>query len=226
MKKSTLLIFCFFLFSCDFKSAVDYFDEARKLEDAEMYQEANLLLDRAIKKWPDYRPAIYNRAVNKSALGYYREAINDYYQILKFNPRNARVILNIGNNYKRLNQFEKSLIAYEKLIKERMLNDSDTLVIYYGNRYLDDDSFYLVSDLELKYELAITYLRLDKVMEAKELFEYLITENYLAFSSKSFLGECYLKLKKTKKACELFLESAKNNVIESKALYKQFCYKE
>ncbi|HHH53539.1 MAG TPA: tetratricopeptide repeat protein, partial [Bacteroidetes bacterium] len=105
--------------SCDFKTAEDYYDLAYELEEQGKYKEAIVFLDKAIEKKPDLKPALLNRGADKSALNDYSGAIKDYELILKYDSDNTLALMNIGNNYKRLKDYKKSVEFYTEALNSK-----------------------------------------------------------------------------------------------------------
>lgn len=129
--KLILIISLIIILGCDLRTSQLYFEEAFKLENEEKYEEAILLLNKAIEKKPAFLGAYINRGANKSALGKQKEAIKDYEKVIKIAPDNVFAIFNKANNLKRLKEYEEAIIFYNKAIELK------------GKKELGDESFWL-----------------------------------------------------------------------------------
>ena len=157
-----LLIFTIFV-SCDLKTADDYYSIALDLEEKGEYGKAIPFLDKAIEKKPRFRPALINRGADKAAIGDYNGAIQDYQRIIAFDPENTMVLMNIGNNYKRLERYGKSIEFYTKALntKGAIKPDSIYLVLNLPNEW-DEESDYFVRKYQIEYERGISYSYVEK----------------------------------------------------------------
>jgi len=143
------LLFC----SCDLKTPEQYYDLAYKLEEKGKYAEAIPYLDKAIEKKPNFKPALLNRGADKSILKNYIGAIEDYKQILAYDPDNTIALMNIGNKYKRLKEYNSALEFYNKALttKGAIKSDSTYLIINYTNK-VETESDYYVRKYEIEFE--------------------------------------------------------------------------
>ncbi|MBJ2174049.1 tetratricopeptide repeat protein [Aureibaculum sp. A20] len=210
------------LVSCDFISHTHYFNEATVLEENGDFKEAILFLDKAIKRKPDFRPALLNRGVDKSMLEDYTGAIEDYKKILVFDSDNSIALLNIGNSYKRLGNIKKAIEYYDKaLITEGAIKSGSSVIELRFHNEEDNDADYYVNDYKVYYERAHAYL-LDNQYDMAILdFTKCIESNYLIGESQFFLGNIFFKKKDTinaymhfKKSGELGVKDATDKLIE------------
>jgi len=86
--KLTLISFITLLItSCDLKTAPEYLMEAEKLEQQGKFKEAIQLLDKAILKDEKFLGAYINRGADKSELGEYLSAIEDYKKVIQLTQK-------------------------------------------------------------------------------------------------------------------------------------------
>ena len=224
MHKTQNYIFLIILLfiSCDLRTAEDYYDLAYILEEQGKYNEAIKMLDKAIKKKPDLKPALLNRGADKSLLKNYKGAIADYLKILQYDSDNTLVLMNIGNNYKRLDEDNKAIKFYNKALKTKGALKSDSI---YGilrlNNEWENDSDYYVKQYEILYERAIAYVNTNQHELAIIDFEKAIKYNYEKASALNWVGESYLKLNDTINAMKYLNKAVKFGIIDPKESLKK-----
>ncbi|MDH7445985.1 tetratricopeptide repeat protein [Aquimarina sp. 2201CG14-23] len=210
------------LSSCDYRTAEDYYDLAYELEEQGKYIEAIKLLNKAIEKKPDLKPALLNRGADKSALKDYIGAIDDYELILKYDVDNALALTNIGNNYKRLKDYQKSVEFYTKALKSKgaIKSDSIYLEINFSNEW-DKESDYYVRKYEIEFERGISYVYLKEYSNGIKDLEQAIKYNYRLPDAFSWIGEAYYKLNDTLNAKKFLSEASKYGMLDAKELLKK-----
>ncbi|WP_187388280.1 tetratricopeptide repeat protein [Seonamhaeicola marinus] len=209
-------------FSCNLKTAEDYYDIAFDLEEKGEYEKAIPFLDKAIEKKPRFRPALINRGADKSEIGDYKGAIKDYQKIIAFDPKNTLVLMNIGNNYKRLKQYNKSIYFYTKALQTKgaIKSDSTYLVINSPNEW-DKDSDYFVRKYKIEFERGISYVYSKKYELAIKDLEQPIKYNYETPDALSWIGESYYHLKDTLNARKFLTQASKYGLIDAKELLEK-----
>lgn len=231
-RKLITILFLLLLVSCDLTPAGEYFNRARDLEIEGNYKKANVLLNKAIAKNPKFRPALLNRAVNKSILKDYQGAIDDYHKLLEFDPDNALALLNLGNNFKRLENYDKAISSYNKalqtnwVVKPEPLNNllKQDIEISFQKKF-DQDSDYEISELEVTYERGIAYI-LNHQFEngINDLKKVLNDESYTA-NCYYWIGNAFIGLKDSTNACHNYIESAKLGFKGARDKIKNHCLK-
>ncbi|WP_396598023.1 tetratricopeptide repeat protein [Dokdonia sp. R86516] len=213
----TLLVFS----SCDIRSADDYYDEAFDLEKDGKYEEAIRLLNKAISKRRNFRPALINRGADKSMIGDFEGAIEDYKLILAFDPDNTMVLNNIGNNFKRLEKYQIAINYYNEALKTEgaIKSDSIRLFINYAGRW-DSDSDYRVKDFEIIHERGIAHLNLSNYNSAIEDLKTSIKYGFEIGNSHNWLGQTFLKLNDTLNARKHLKEAVTYGFIDAENLLK------
>ncbi len=210
----------FILSSCDFKTEQDYLNDAERLSEQKKYKEAIELLDKAIKKNPKYLGAYINRGADKSALGYFEEAIKDYKTVLQIDSKNTLALYNIGNNYKRLENYEKAVEFYNQAFETKGGQ----------NIYLDltqNDFFgineYDVPGYEIFYERGIAYYSMDSLQRALEDINASLHQNYMIADCYFWLGFIYLSTGQTDLGCENLKKSKQLGNKDAEIELKKYC---
>ena len=135
-------------------SAKDYFADAERLEEQRKYKEAVQLLDKAISKDQNFLGAYINRGGDKSALGDFKGAIEDYMKVVTLDPKNTLALFNIGNNFKRLDDHQSAVIYYNKAFATK--GGEGIYIDFEPNNVVDLDKFD-VPGHEISYERAISF---------------------------------------------------------------------
>lgn len=210
------------LSSCDFKTAEDYYDLAYKLEEQGKYQEAIIFLDKAIEKKPDLKPALLNRGADKSALNDYNGAIKDYKLILRYDSDNTLALMNIGNNYKRLKNYQKSVDYYSKALKSKgaIKPNKFYLEINLPNEW-DKESDYYVPKHEIEFERGISYVYLKEYLNGIKDLEQAIKNNYELPDAMSWIGQAYYEIRDTLNARKFLSKASKYGLIDAKELLEK-----
>ena len=214
-----ILTLSFIICSCDFTTAEDYYAQAYQLEEQGKYEEAIILLDKAIEKKPNLKPALLNRGADKSALKDYKGAILDYEQILKHDPDNTLALMNIGNNYRRLEQYPKSVDFYSKALETKGAIKSDSVFAKLRlNNDEEQESDYYVQRYEIEYERGISYFALKKfdkaIVDLKEALKYDYEKPYATY----WIGKAYYELNDTLNATKHLTEASEYGFTDSKAM--------
>jgi tetratricopeptide (TPR) repeat protein len=208
--------------SCDLRTAEQYYDLAFELEEKEKYAEAITYLDKAIEKKPRFRPALNNRGADKSAIGDFNGAIEDYEKILAFEPQNTLILMNIGNNYKRLKAYDKSVDDYTKALNTNGAIKSDSIYIDFNlNGDWDRDSDYYVRKYRIEFERGISYVYLKKHSLGIRDLEQAIEYNYEIPDASSWIGQAYYELNDTINARNFLTQASKYGLIDAKELLKK-----
>ena len=208
--------------SCDFKTAEDYYDLAYQLEEQGKYQEAIVFLDKAIEKKPDLKPALLNRGADKSILKDYNGAIRDYELILIYDSDNTLALMNIGNNYKRLKDYKKSVEFYTEALNSKgaIKSDSIYLEINLPNEW-DKESDYYVRQHEIQFERGISYVYLKQYSNGIDDLKQAAKYNYEIPDALSWIGQAYYEMNDTLNARKFLSEASKYGMIDAKELLEK-----
>jgi len=221
MRKNQIYIFLIFIIcsSCDLRTAEEYYNIAFDLEEKGEYKKAIEFLDKAIEKKPKYRAALINRGADKAEIGDFKGAIEDYKKIIDFDSDNTMVLMNIGNNYKRLKQNEKSVDFYTRALstKGAIKSDSTYWEINISSDF-DKDKDYHLRKFEIEYERGIVYAKIGKHKLAIRDLKQAVKFNYEKPNSLIWIGESYLYLKDTISAIKYLKESANLGMVDAKEI--------
>jgi tetratricopeptide (TPR) repeat protein len=226
-----ILIFSVILSSCDFTSAEEYLNEAFEYEEKGELQKAIELLDKAIEKKPNFRPALLNRGYYKSQLGKRADGISDYEKILSFDSGNTLALFNIGINYQELAKYEKAISFFTRALNSDGVSfvipnsDGGYLIMRANIDFdpLDNDMDFEVTKSEIEFSRGINYLFNEQYDYAIVDFENTIKANYDRVNSYFFLGEIYLKKDNFEKACKNYTLSANLGDLDAKEKLKKHC---
>lgn len=195
------IIFSFaILTGCDIKSSEEYHKEANMLEQEQRFKEAILLLDKAIGKDPSNIKALLDRAVDKSEIGDFKSAIDDYSIVIELDPDNGLAYLNRGKNKKRLKDYNGAIADFDKAILTKggeliYLDKVENSVVETGFEF----------DLkmeEIKFERGIAYYNIDSLRRAFDDFDFSIQKNFLLPESYYWRGLTYLRRNMKDEGCK------------------------
>jgi tetratricopeptide (TPR) repeat protein len=184
LKNSTILLLLallsFTVIAQPSKSAIDYYNEAKKLKDDKNYTEALTNFKLAIAKNPSYKEALYEAGWCANELEKYTDAVYFLQKAKAVDNRNSKVYFELGYAYKHLDKTTEAIATFKKTLElspdyeDALVNlaniyydkeDYKTALSYY-TRYLRDEdadnTYYYkagwcANDLEI-YEEAIAYL--------------------------------------------------------------------
>ena len=142
--KYTLFLLILTLTSCDNRLSNYYNSQAEKLEAKGKYEEAIVLLDKAVEKNPQNRYALMNRGVDKSMLEDYEGAIEDYSKIIEFDPDNTLAYLNRGRCKARLDNYIEAIEDFNKAYNYFNFRD---FVWFFSEKRLNINCFYIMNPL-------------------------------------------------------------------------------
>ncbi|MEW6455247.1 MAG: tetratricopeptide repeat protein [Acidobacteriota bacterium] len=161
-----------------------------QLFDEKKYQEAMLIYEDILKKFPDIY--IINKNIGNCyfLLENYEKAEEYYLKVLEKEPNNYEIMLLIGNCYANRGENEKALEWYGKIVFEK-INDPTVLynigTNYYNNSKFEDALKYYKRAVEIKadfldalYQLGLTHLTMGSYRDAIGVFE-----NYLKYDPDS-----------------------------------------
>lgn len=223
MRAITYILIILTLGSCDFKSSEYYNGKAQKLEKEGKYEEAIILLDKAIEIDPHNIYALLNRGVDKSILGDYKGAIDDYSKIIEIDSDNALAYLNRGKNKKRLKDYNSAIEDFEKAIKTKggELIYTDRV----ENSFVETGFEFDVSMEEIRFERGIARYNIDSLRTAFDDFNFCIQKNFELPASYYWRGLIYLAYGKNTEACTDLKKSHKLGDSDAKEMIEKYCKK-
>lgn len=200
MKLFTLIIFTATLTSCNFKSSDDYLSDAYKLEQQEKYNDAIILLNKAIEKDPKNIKLLINRGHDKFMLADYKGAIEDNSFVLEKDSHSGLAFLNRGKSKERLKDYSGAIDDFNKAISTK---GGELIYLDKVENSLIETGFeYDVKMEEIKLERGITYYYIDSLRKAFEDLNFSIQKNFALSDSYYFRGIIYLRYDMKKEGCE------------------------
>lgn len=226
-----ILIFSILFSSCDFTSANEYYNQAFEYEEKGDLKKAIELLDKAIDKQSDFRPALLNRGYYKTELGNLNDGITDYLKILEFDSDNTLALYNIGMNFQELESHKKAIEYFTKAFNTKGAltsfpnSNGRTLGLRTKLDFsaLDNDNDFEVYKCEIQFSRGVNYFFNNEYDKAISDFENSIKANYNKANSHFFLGGIYLEKEELNKACENFTSSANLGDLDAKEKLKKYC---
>lgn len=185
--------------SCDFRSSDAYNSAAEKLEQEGRYLEAISLLDKAIEKNPKNIYALTNRGVDKSILGDYYGAIEDYTEIIKIDSDNALAFLNRGKNKRRLKDYQGAIEDFAKAIKTK--GNEMFYLDRIENAFVETGFDFDVSMEEIRFERGIAYYHIDSLNSSFNDFNFCIQKKFELPESFYHRGLIYISFGDSEKGC-------------------------
>lgn len=165
-------------------------EKGNQLFDAQNYEEARIIYEEILTKYPDAYPIWKNVGNCYFAQEKYAEAEQAYQKILEKDPNNADAMVAIGNTFLNRGDKDKAFEWYGKVNVDKI---TDPVVIYnVGTMYYNNSRFsealtYYQKAVEKQdnftdalYQLGLTYLNLQNNQEAIKAFE-----EYLKIDSES-----------------------------------------
>lgn len=215
-------IFLLALFtSCDFKSSEDYRKEANELEKVEEYNEAIILLNKAINKNPNNIKALLDRAVDKSFIEDYNGAIDDYSIVIELDPSNGLAFLNRGKNKNRLKNYNGAISDFDKAISTK---GGEFIYMDKVESSFIETGFEFDAEMEeIRYERGIARYNIGSLKHALEDFNFCIQKNYELPTSHYWRGIIYLSFNMKDEACKNLNTSIELGYVDAKDLADKNC---
>jgi len=228
MQKKNIIISLITLicYSCDFTSASEYYLKSLVYQEQGDLKKEFEFLEKALEKNPKFRPALFNHGVINSTVGNYEQAIADYQKIINFDPENTQVLMYIGNNYTKLQNFKKAISYYNKAIKTKGALKSDT--ISFERKWIDKfdkDNEYYIQKCAIVFQRGLAYMNNSQYELAITDFRSTIEADYKKPNSYYWIGEANIELKDSAEICINFNKSAQLGLKEAKVKLKKYCFK-
>ena len=208
MKKLIYISLILILASC-VNSSDRYHSRAEKLIAEGRYAEANVLLDRAIERNPRNIFALMDRGVNKSLLGDYAGAIEDYSRVIEIDSNKTLPWVNRGRNRVRLGDYHGAIEDFNKAI-ETIGGERNSFFRF----NLVDNIFFRVEACrfnvemeEIRFERGFARYNIGELGKAYEDFRYAIRWGIDLPASFYMVGLIYLADGDIDLACEMFLKA-------------------
>jgi tetratricopeptide (TPR) repeat protein len=216
-----LVFHILFLVGCAIEpTAESLWLEAENLADKGQFKEANIILNQAIEKDPQFLGAYINLGANYAALGEYEKAISYYESVLQKDKNNQLALFNIGNNYKRLNKYREAVKYYSNILTNIHGNPMSEIIVTDSDGNIGG---YKVRFFEVAYERGLALYELQSWDSAFIDFKYCINNNYMVPESRYMCGAVYEIYGMDVKACEEYTIAAKMGDRDAKAAKKEVC---
>jgi tetratricopeptide (TPR) repeat protein len=211
----------FTLYSCNTPSTpLDHLQEAARLSKRGKYLESVKLLDKVIAKDANFVAAYINRGNNRSALKDYRGAIADYQHALSIDPNNTLALFSIGNSYKKLEQYKKSIQCYNTAFT--MKGGGIPSIDYKPKKAVGSE--FDVPDHKIYFERAIAFYHIDSLDRSLADFQRAIAQKYMTGDSYRWMGNILLKKSQKNEACYYFQEAKLAGNKEADYDMVKYCY--
>lgn len=207
--------------SCDITSSEDYNAKAELLEQEGKFEEAIVLLNKAIELKPDNVRALLNRAVDLSYLEDYKSSMDDYTKIIAIDPNNALALLNRGKNKKRLKNYAGAIDDFNKAIQTK--GNERVYFEKVENSFVDLGFEFDVSMEEVRYERGLARYKIHSLKLAFEDFDFCITENFEKAASLYWRGAVYFSFGMKNEGCEDLNEALKLADQDAQILIDKYC---
>lgn len=225
------------LFSCG-KTSKQLTEEARILLQKQRYEEAILLLNKAIDKNPENADAFNARGVALFELGKYKDALLDYEQAIRLDSQNYKPFYNRGEVYRVQKKYEQAIADYNRAIC--LAPSVADVYINRGIAYYNlHDTIQALADfrkaVSLQKENKFAWFNLgnllffsknlEHIQEAALCFETVINIDSTFQKAYVNLAQSYLRLNQQEKACQKLQKAKAMNNPEAIQLYQIFCSK-
>ena len=218
------ILFCLIATSCNIKLSDYYNSEAQKLESEEKFEEAIVLLDKAIKKNPKNIYALMNRGVDKSLLEDFNGAIEDYSRIIEINEQNTLAYLNRGKNKARIEDYEGAIEDFDKAI---ITKGGEFLWMDKVENPLIDNGFeFDVMMEEIRYERGFSRYNIGNYRVAYDDFIFCIQKNFHLSTNYYMAGLVFIAYQNMEEACEMFAKSKMYGNQDAQEMIDMYCKNE
>ena len=223
MKNVIPILFCLILTSCNLKLSDYYNSEAQKLESEGKYEEAIVLLDKAIRKNPKNIYALMNRGVDKSLLKDYQGAIEDYSRIIEIDESNTLAYMNRGKNKARLEDYAGAIEDFDKAIKTK--GGESFWMDKVENSFFDTGFEFEVMMEEIRFERGYARYNNGNFQAAFDDFYFCIQRNFHLSENYYMSGLVYIAYEKVDEACEMFVKSKILGNPDAQEMIEMYCKK-
>ena len=205
--------------SCSVTTAKTYFTQASKLEDENKFTEAIKLLDKAIEKDSNYIPAYINRAVDKTMLGNYKGAIQDYNIVIRKKPNNTKALFNRGKNKHRLLDYKGAIQDFQRAIESK--GGEEAWIDLQPNDYVE--AGYDSPMVEIRLERGVSYYFTGNLNLSYKDIQFCIDKNFERKIALYWRAMIYLSTDKKEKGCVDLRESSALGNMDSDKEIGRFC---
>ncbi|PKQ70015.1 tetratricopeptide repeat protein [Raineya orbicola] len=235
MQNILKIFLCLMFFACG-KTSKELTEEARLLLQKQRYEEAILLLNKAIDKNSKNADAFNARGVALFELGKYNDARLDYEQAIRLDSSDYKPFYNLAELYRVQKKYTEALQNYNKAI-QRNAEVADLYVNRGVSYYNLQDTTQALTDfrkaVSLQKDNKQAWFNLgnllffsqnpEHIQEAALCFETTINLDTTFQKAYVNLAQSYLRLNQKEKACQKLLKAKTMNNAEAIQLYQIFC---
>ncbi|GAB2836392.1 tetratricopeptide repeat protein [Ferruginibacter profundus] len=197
---------------CDLRSAATYLQESKLAGEKGDYNQAIILLGKAIDKNPQLKEAYIQRGLYYEQLHHEDSALNNYTALLSFDSANTMALYHSGLCKFKQKKFEEAIATYNKALVTKGIPDpSDTTIVPLladenKNDMLTATPALTVRAVQLFYDRGLAYYSGNQSERAYHDFRTCITQQYN-------LDECFYMSELccqavTRKACDALKKGA------------------
>lgn len=207
--------------SCDFRSSEEYLHSAHNLSQQGKYEDAILILDKAIKRNPQDIKLLLERGYNKSMLNDYNGAIEDESKVIEKDQKNALALLNRGKNRERINDYTGAIGDFNKAISTK--GGELVYLDKVENSFIETGFEFDVKMEEIRLERGIAYYYIDSLRKAFDDLNFSIQENFALSDSYYWRGLIYLRYNMKNEGCEDLIKAKELGDPDAQELISKHC---
>lgn len=215
------ILFCFVLTSCYYKSSDYYNSKAEKLEKDGKYNEAIIFLDKAIEKKPKNIYALINRGVDKSLIGDFKGAIEDYSRIIEIDESNTLAYFNRALNLKRLEDYKGAIEDLNKALESKRCGDTSIYFDMEKNPLINNE--FDVKTVDIFFERGFANYYYGNLQNAFNDFNFCIQHFYNIPKSYYMLGLIYIAYGDFNIGCEMLKKSKNMGDLDAQKMIDLYC---
>lgn len=239
LQTSTLYVLSIFALLACGASSQELLEKARKAMKDQKYEEAILLLNKAIDRNPKNADAFNARGVALFELGKYNDAFLDYQQAIELAPKNYRPYFNRAELYRNLKQWQEALKDYNQAIglapqtADLYLNRG-VLQYQQGNLNAAIDDFRKASSIAPNNKNALLNLGNtlfekgsdEALKEALQAYKQIITLDSKADKTFFNAAQILLRFNEATTACQYLQQASQLGNEDAKKLQSEVCKNE
>ncbi|MEM9297608.1 MAG: tetratricopeptide repeat protein [Bacteroidota bacterium] len=166
--------------------------------------------------------------------GEYEKAVEAYTEYLRMQPRDIKTIYNRGRAFEELEEYDKALEDFRRVIKEDPLNVNAHLSIasdfYYRLKDYENTIFFTEKAIKLEQDNVLAHTlkgkghqKLGQLNEAMSAYNDAISVDKEYSDAYLSRGSLRIYLKQNSKACSDFKLAASLGTTQAEALVKRYC---
>ena len=169
--------------------------------DQEKYAEAIIQLDKAIDGYPDFLDALIQRGYYLMCLDNYPLAIKNFEKALSVNQNNTLALYDLGSCKYSIGEYNEAINYYNKALESKG-GQFITLDLTNNPDFNNPKVTYDVPTVEIIYERANSYRKLDSLKKAYFDYKHCIDNNYMIADSYYMIAYLYFASNKDNLGCD------------------------